>query len=208
MVGKHLHTFALVLLTACSGSHSSTGDARDDPSTDPVDPDPAPDPIPDPEYEVGPDYPNCNHNEECPPHEFCEFGAKCHAPGTCQSRGPDPCPDTTEPVCGCDMHNHRNDCGRRHAGVSLYHMGHCRGIMDCNEGDPDGRCTDGFCENREDLCGVTTMMGWCFPTPATCPDIDDPSCGCDGTLYDNDCLRMQAGVWRSHFGTDPPCEAP
>lgn len=52
------------------------------------------------------------------------------------------------------------------------------------------------------LCGVAAY-GTCEPTPASCPDLDEPQCGCDGNTYANACEAQRAGAGVSHAGECP-----
>lgn len=60
---------------------------------------------------------------------------------------------------------------------------------------------DGFCDRLS--CGA--LFGTCRRRPVFCDARTEPSCGCDGLTYWNDCLRARAGVVRRDLGE---CTAP
>jgi hypothetical protein len=54
-------------------------------------------------------------------------------------------------------------------------------------------CNDGsYCATPEGEC--LAASGACTPTPAGCPDVIMPVCGCDGATYSNSCEAAAAGV--------------
>lgn len=61
-----------------------------------------------------------------------------------------------------------------------------------------------FCKFPLGAC-CCDHQGICMPTPAGCPDVWDPVCGCDGVTYGNECDADMAGVSLLHRG---PCHAP
>ncbi len=73
---------------------------------------------------------------------------------------------------------------------------------------PPGCATSGcgakeVCTFRDDSCGKS-WPGACEARPTTCPTEGPPACGCDGVVYDNDCLAQQAGVDMGTGCTAPP----
>ncbi len=58
----------------------------------------------------------------------------------------------------------------------------CSTIEDCED---IAYCSKASCDATE---------GTCVQRPLVCPDTLEPSCGCDGVNYWNDCLREREGV--------------
>lgn len=66
----------------------------------------------------------------------------------------------------------------------------------------DDDCESGqFCE--EETCG--NPVGHCRNQSASCDNSNQPTCGCDGVTYWNDCLRAQNAVSKDGDG---PCPNP
>ena len=142
----------------------------------------------------------------CPTGEACDIhGCWPDASGTCVPSGGG-CGDVWDPVCGCDGTTYDNDCLRLTAGVAADHDGECAGPPPECGGDTGLVCPDG--ETCNVLSCVMDMGGTCVADPpAPCPTDVEPVCGCNGTTYDNDCLRLTADVALDHAGacTTPPC---
>jgi hypothetical protein len=56
----------------------------------------------------------------------------------------------------------------------------------------DGKCFDDW-----------SLQGSCQPKPQSCPELDEPVCGCDGKTYPNSCTAHLAGV---SVAEKQPCE--
>lgn len=69
------------------------------------------------------------------------------------------------------------------AGVRIQVGSKCTQNSDCP--DPNMYCEHDSCDS---------VAGTCHFPPPSCPNIEDPKCGCDGFTYFNDCLRKLAGV--------------
>jgi len=144
----------------------------------------------------------CASDLECNRREFCDFAA-----GTCgMGDGLGQCTprigicdgNLSDPVCGCDDVTYDNDCLRIAAGVSLLHGGACVVQVTC---DTNADCVLGeFCA----CSGACGAAGVCEARPNVCPDVRQPTCGCDGVTYPSDCFRQAAGTCFAHFGT---CES-
>lgn len=63
---------------------------------------------------------------------------------------------------------------------------------------------DEFCDYPLDDCGGDDGQGECAPRPDDCPTIDEPTCGCDGTVHSNACEANASGVDVSVGGCTPP----
>ena len=68
------------------------------------------------------------------------------------------------------------------------------------------RCDeDAFCDYAGHTCGTADAAGTCAKRPDTCLDIIEQVCGCDGTVYTNQCVAQKAGVDPSDTAA---CETP
>ena len=64
---------------------------------------------------------------------------------------------------------------------------------------------DEYCNYGDNSCGATDSTGICTPRPMACDDIYQPTCGCDGTVYSNECDANVVGQDASGLGG---CTAP
>ncbi|TVR02942.1 MAG: hypothetical protein EA398_06530 [Deltaproteobacteria bacterium] len=73
----------------------------------------------------------CRSNDDCASRlDFCRFDIedRCgvQGAGVCEER-PSICQPVFDPVCGCDNRTYSNACAAFSAGVSVQHLGVCRG---------------------------------------------------------------------------------
>ncbi len=54
--------------------------------------------------------------------------------------------------------------------------------------------TNEACHDSTGQCGADPTFAVCTPIPAGCPDVDEPTCGCDGVVYANSCEALLAGT--------------
>lgn len=77
----------------------------------------------------------------------------------------------------------------------------CGGIAGIQCGDAE------YCDFADDLCGANDGDGVCTPIPESCPAVDEPACGCDGTVYGNACEAGLAGVDVATSGCTAPADS-
>jgi hypothetical protein len=153
----------------------------------------------------------------CADTEYCHFepATQCDyadASGVCTPR-PDDCTRELNPVCGCNGQTYSNPCVAASSGTSVASYGACdTDPVPGEEGSACGgragaMCLDGlFCDYPEDaLCGAADGPGVCTAIPQFCPDIWQPVCGCDGSIYGNSCEAASASV---SVGPRSNCLAP
>jgi hypothetical protein len=143
----------------------------------------------------------------------CDPGLACQLPeGECETPDlagtcavvPDACPESGPQVCGCDGLTYANECQLQKAGMRAAAQGACPSSDEppaCTSNRECGRQL--FCELPAGRCDGSEAGG-CAARPATCPELADPVCGCDGRTYANDCARRAAGVALFGEGT---CES-
>jgi hypothetical protein len=61
-----------------------------------------------------------------------------------------------------------------------------------------------YCDFPADKCSLADETGSCTLRPTSCPDVNMPTCACDGTVYPSACAAAQAGVDLSLNGTCTP----
>jgi hypothetical protein len=80
-------------------------------------------------------------------------------------------------------------CKERATPDALLDAGAARGCRD------NSACASTeYCEHDRGLCGRGARSGTCRPKPAGCASSYAPVCGCDGTVYANECSARAAGV--------------
>jgi hypothetical protein len=139
----------------------------------------------------------------------CAEGSLCvHRVGACEETAegicihrPEACPALHAPVCGCNGTTYENVCEALAAGVNVERRGACE--VSC--GGPEAlACPVGELCFTEPGCDPAAV-GYCVPAPDSCPDHENPVCGCDGSTYLNACTARVAGV---AIASDGPCPAP
>lgn len=61
-----------------------------------------------------------------------------------------------------------------------------------------------WCDYPDNSCGFDDGSGTCQPRPDVCKPLEQPVCGCDGTVYVTDCAAALAGVDVSNAGSCTP----
>ena len=124
----------------------------------------------------------CTDNSECVDGQYCALDDSCENPGSCLDR-PESCEPVSEPVCGCDSNTYENACEAAQAGVRVSANGACG------------------CETNEDCASEEYCDALVCDGPGNCALRNDPSCepggpvtGCDGVLYENQCVAAEEGV--------------
>lgn len=135
---------------------------------------------------------------QCGPNAVCNVASdSCdpNAVGYCHGIPPG-CSDAWEPVCGCDNVTYRNDCDRLKRGGMAFHFAGVCPVRPCTA--QGNQCLTG------EVCDISSCgqnaQGVCVKRPTVCSNASDRVCGCNGELYQNDCLRLMAGARRDQQG--------
>lgn len=132
--------------------------------------------------------PPCVNNNDCATDQFCNAFGDCSGPGHCGVR-PEYCPNTVEPVCGCNGVSYDNECLAWAAGVRVA----ARGMCECVASEDCG--TDEYCTGES--CDAP---GTCESVSAVCATGSSrPVCGCDDVTYSTECAAARAGARRAAF---------
>ncbi len=147
---------------------------------------------------------SCQAAGSCKPGIDCAKGLYCfHPEGDCGELGregecrelPLGCPENFDPVCGCDRNTYGNDCEAAAAGANVRYRGLCQPAGDCKD---NANCPEKqYCAKKAGDCGG---LGICDVRPELCPDFFDPTCGCDGNTYGNECEAAASGASVAYKG--------
>jgi hypothetical protein len=152
---------------------------------------------------------NCFSNAQCPATDFCD-AVTCGGPGRCTPRAR-PC--SMFEVCGCDGNTYAAACVASADGVRIAHPGPCGVLIDGAvdalppQDSGPGDANPGVCFT-DSQCGPSALCfaigcgtpGTCIMRPTSCPGIDFPTCGCDGTTYANPCYALMNGARIANLG--------
>ncbi len=141
--------------------------------------------------------------EECP--EGWYYAAvigDCEAAGVCTEK-PSDCPDTWEPVCGCDGQTHTSMCQSAADGINLLHEGECLPNSCETDEDIPLNFPDYYCHKSVGDCnGTGEPIQKSTECPyITKPDYWDPVCGCDNRTYPNACEASFNGLNAKSMGS-------
>ncbi len=133
----------------------------------------------------------CTRNGDCLQTQYCQFSDQgedaCEGDGICANR-PVNCPNTINPVCGCDNIDYDNACLANAAGAAVQANGQCplcRTDDDCPQRGFDGE----FCEPTDLVCVECYLDAHC--TGGEVCDLDRNICvgrPCDDN---GDCSQVQ-----------------
>jgi hypothetical protein len=85
-------------------------------------------------------------------------------------------------------------------------------LIGCDGGDDDDRDAGEACNANDDCqsdlyckteVGDCDGVGTCQLMPPSCPDVDQPVCGCDALTYSNSCDAAAVGVSQMSEGPCP-----
>jgi hypothetical protein len=140
----------------------------------------------------------CDTPGDCLPGWECYFPLYgCpQQPGYCVETLPQ-CDPNSGLVCGCNGKTYTSECEAEDRGQNIAHAGVCPvncGGQTCVGNSfcelPPGTCQQGVtpeCLFTHEYTRKAELSGTCVPWPATCDQVEDRVCGCNGITYLNAC---------------------
>lgn len=147
----------------------------------------------------------CVNNTDCLIDEYCKkIDNECEDTGKCAPR-PHECPDSWEPVCGCDGLIYENSCKAVLKGVNIDYYGECIEVCDGIDNNGDGQIDEDFdvqsdpqnCGTCDHACSYIHAQGFCSEGKCEISACDKGWRDLDGDLT-NGCKfpdPIERGAW-------------